>query len=182
MTKARLIHLATHGLLEDIRHFGIPGAVALAPDGEDDGFLSAGEIFDLDLKAELVILSACTTGLGQITGEGVVGLSRCLMAAGVPCLLLSLWEVDDLSTTCLMIKFHTILQNLFPLKPGYPASALKRAQQWLRNVKTYELWQWIQDNQILLDSTQKMVLRRLPGNSKPFGHPYYWAAFCAIGQ
>ena len=90
MPKARLIHLATHGLLDDIRQLGIPGAIALAPSGEDNGFLTAGEIYDMKLNAELVVLSACSTGQGKITGDGVVGLSRCLIAAGVKSVIVSL--------------------------------------------------------------------------------------------
>ncbi|MBD1942965.1 tetratricopeptide repeat protein, partial [Coleofasciculus sp. FACHB-712] len=82
MPQARVIHLATHGLLDDIQELGIPGAIALAPSKNDNGFLTAGEIFDLKLNAELVVLSACHTGRGKITGDGVIGLSRSLISSG----------------------------------------------------------------------------------------------------
>ncbi|MBW4518183.1 MAG: tetratricopeptide repeat protein [Scytolyngbya sp. HA4215-MV1] len=76
MPTVRLIHLATHGLLDDVKGMGVPGAIALAPDrpGEpNDGLLTANEILDMKLKAELVVLSACDTGRGNITGDGVIG-------------------------------------------------------------------------------------------------------------
>ncbi|NET06126.1 MAG: tetratricopeptide repeat protein [Symploca sp. SIO2B6] len=111
MPSARLIHLATHGLLDDMDTLGMPGAIALAPSPEDDGFLRAGEILDLKLNAELVVLSACDTGRGEITGDGVIGLSRSLIAAGVPSVLVSLWAVPDAPTTELMIQFYRQMQQ-----------------------------------------------------------------------
>jgi CHAT domain-containing protein len=108
---ARLIHLATHGLLDDIKQLGVPGAIALAPSGKDNGFLTAGEIYEMKLNAELVVLSACHSGQGKITGDGVVGLSRCLFAAGVPSVIVSLWSVGDDSTQFLMSEFYQNLQN-----------------------------------------------------------------------
>jgi len=111
MPTARLIHLATHGLLDDIKQLGIPGAIALAASGNDNGFLTAGEIYEMKLNAELVVLSACHSGQGKITGDGVVGLSRCLFAAGVPSVIVSLWSVGDDSTQFLMSEFYQNLQN-----------------------------------------------------------------------
>ena len=111
MSKARLIHLATHGLLDDIQELGVPGAIALAPSKNDNGFLTSGEIFDLKLNAELVVLSACNTGRGEITGDGVIGLSRSLISAGVPSAIVSLWAVPDEPTTLLMTEFYRTLQT-----------------------------------------------------------------------
>ncbi|MEM9003163.1 MAG: tetratricopeptide repeat protein [Cyanobacteria bacterium P01_F01_bin.86] len=113
---ASLIHLATHGLLEygDPLASGVqdlPGAVALAPGIGEDGLLTAAEILEIDLQAELAILSACDTGRGRITGDGVVGLSRSLMAAGVPSVIVSLWAVPDAPTAELMIEFYRQLQQ-----------------------------------------------------------------------
>jgi CHAT domain-containing protein/Flp pilus assembly protein TadD len=115
MQQARIIHLATHGLLHDFKGFGVPGAIALAPSGKPDdvidGLLTAGEIFDMKLSADLVVLSACDTGRGDITGDGVIGLSRSLISAGVPSILVSLWAVNDNSTAFLMTEFYRNLQQ-----------------------------------------------------------------------
>ncbi|WP_348239414.1 tetratricopeptide repeat protein [Trichocoleus sp. Lan] len=106
---ARIIHLATHGLLDDIR--GLGSAIALAPSGNDNGLLTAEEILDLRFNAELVVLSACDTGRGRITGDGVIGLSRSLMSAGVPSVIVSLWQVPDAPTASLMTEFYQNLQK-----------------------------------------------------------------------
>ncbi|MCB0597382.1 MAG: CHAT domain-containing protein, partial [Phaeodactylibacter sp.] len=75
MRKAYIIHLATHGLLDDFSKTEIPGAVALAPSDTDNGLLTAEEILSLDLQADLVVLSACSTAHGRMTGDGVIGLA-----------------------------------------------------------------------------------------------------------
>ena len=111
MPKARLIHLATHGLLDDIKQLGVPGAIALAPSDNDNGFLTAGEILEMKLNAELIVLSACSSGQGKITGDGVIGLSRSLFAAGIPSVIVSLWSVGDKSTQFLMTEFYQNLQH-----------------------------------------------------------------------
>jgi CHAT domain-containing protein len=78
LSNAQYIHLATHGLLDDYSGWGIPGALALAPTNDDKGLLTSSEIQDLKLNAELIVLSACDTGRGDVTGDGIVGLSRAL--------------------------------------------------------------------------------------------------------
>jgi CHAT domain-containing protein len=110
MSKAQIIHLATHGLLDDVR--GLGSALALAPDssykeeiGKVNGLLTAEEILDMKLNAELVVLSACNTGRGRITGDGIIGLSRSLISAGVPSVLVSLWSVPDAPTAQLMTEY-----------------------------------------------------------------------------
>ncbi|HEY9612486.1 CHAT domain-containing protein [Allocoleopsis sp.] len=130
LPKARLIHLATHGLLDDIRQLGVPGAIALAPSKDDDGFLTSSEILNLKLNAELVVLSACNTGRGKITGDGVIGLSRALITSGVPSVVVSLWSVPDAPTGLLMKEFY---QNL-ATNPD-KAQALRRAM--LTTMKEY---------------------------------------------
>ncbi|QZZ21716.1 CHAT domain-containing protein [Leptothermofonsia sichuanensis E412] len=118
-------HLATHGLLDDFREQGSPGAIALAPNGtgeRNDGLLTANEILEMKLNAELAVLSACDTGRGRITGDGVIGLSRALMTAGVPSVIVSLWKVPDEPTALLMIEFYRNLQ-----KNPNKAQALRQA-------------------------------------------------------
>lgn len=111
MPNARIIHLATHGLLDDVKKLGIPGAIVLAPAGKDNGLLTASEILDLKLNAELVVLSACDTGQGKLTGDGVVGLSRSLITAGAPSIIVTLWKIPDTSSALLMTEFYKNLQR-----------------------------------------------------------------------
>ncbi|HIK30993.1 MAG TPA: CHAT domain-containing protein [Oscillatoriales cyanobacterium M59_W2019_021] len=77
----------------------------------NDGFLTAQEILSMNLNADLMVLSACDTGRGKITGDGVVGLSRSLVTAGVSSLVVSLWQVPDASTADLMTHFYNNLQQ-----------------------------------------------------------------------
>lgn len=88
-----------------------PGLLAFAPSPSDDGWLSAADIAQLDLQAQLVVLSACNTGRGRITGDGVVGLGRAFLVAGVPSVILSLWQVPDQPTADLMTEFYRQLQQ-----------------------------------------------------------------------
>ncbi|MBX9254878.1 CHAT domain-containing protein [Desmonostoc muscorum CCALA 125] len=115
-----IIHFATHGLLDDNR--GLGSAIALAPSSQDNGLLTAEEILNLKLNADLVVLSACDTGRGRITGDGVIGLSRSLISAGVPSVIVSLWAVDDNSTSFLMTEFYNNLQQKLD-----KATALRKA-------------------------------------------------------
>jgi CHAT domain-containing protein len=111
ISKARIIHLATHGQVDD--NYALGSWIALAPSGKDNGLLTAGEIFDFKfkLKAELLVLSACEAGRGRVTGDGVIGLSRSLIYAGVPSVIVSLWTVPDDSTKLLMTEFYKNLQQ-----------------------------------------------------------------------
>ncbi len=111
LPNARYIHLAAHGLLDDYAGFGVPGAIALAPSNQDNGLLTASDIQELNLTAELAVLSACDTGRGDITGDGVVGLSRALIIAGVPSIVVSLWSVPDAPTAELMVEFYRNFQE-----------------------------------------------------------------------
>jgi CHAT domain-containing protein len=130
LPKMRVVHLATHGLLDDIKELGVPGAIALAPSENDDGFLTAGEILNLKLNAELVVLSGCHTGQGKITGDGVLGLSRSLITSGVSSAIVSLWAVPDAPTALLMTEFYRHLA----LNPD-KAQALRSAM--LTTMKQY---------------------------------------------
>jgi CHAT domain-containing protein len=111
MQDCRIIHLATHGLLDDFKGLDVPGAIALAPSVSDDGLLTARELLDIDIDAELVVLSACNTGQGAITGDGVIGISRSFIGAGVPSIVVSLWAILDESTQFLMVNFYENLDK-----------------------------------------------------------------------
>ena len=113
MKSARWIHLATHGLLEadNVYEQAYLSAVALAPSESDDGFLTVRETMKLDLGADLVVLSACDTGRGKITGDGVIGLSRGYLLAGSPTVVASLWPVSDRATVFVMKNFYESLKR-----------------------------------------------------------------------
>jgi len=155
MPQARVIHLATHGLLNygqtrQGRGRDMPGAIALTPQPvptpppDADGLLTTAEILTLRLDADLVVLSACNTGRGDVTGDGVIGLSRAFLSAGAASIIVSLWAVSDTSTAFVMTHFYENLQ-----RGQGKAQALRQA---------------------MLDAKEA------------YGHPFDWAAFTIIGQ
>jgi CHAT domain-containing protein len=127
LSQYRIVHFATHGILNTTRPALSAVVLSLVdPQGRpQNGFLRLNDIFNLNLPAELVVLSACQTGLGQnIRGEGLVGLTRGFMYAGSPRVLVSLWSVNDESTADLMTRFYkAMLEKGLP-----PAAALRTAQ------------------------------------------------------
>ncbi len=124
----RIVHIATHGLLNNV-HPELSGIVLSLVDKEgkpQDGFLRLQDIYNLRLSAELVVLSACQTGLGkEIKGEGLIGLARGFMYAGAPRTLASLWKVDDQATSEFMERFY---QGMLGPERLSPAGALRQAQ------------------------------------------------------
>jgi CHAT domain-containing protein len=137
---------ATEGVVKlqgvdyDVLHFACHGelnlddpmltSLRLAPDAENDGYLHAGEVFDCDLTASLVVLSACNSALGELTsGNELMGLTRSFLYAGVPSIVASLWMVDDRSTSFLMRQFYTNLTTMTK------AEALQQAK--LATMKEY---------------------------------------------
>jgi CHAT domain-containing protein/Tfp pilus assembly protein PilF len=132
MRQYRIIHFATHGFA-DIVHPELSGLLLSMFDkagNPQDGFLRGHEIFNLDLPADLVVLSACETGFGKdVRGEGLIGLTRGFLYAGAARVVVSLWSVNDLATAELMEKFYQrMLKN-----NERPAAALRAAQ--------IEMWQ-----------------------------------------
>lgn len=106
----RMLHFATHGLLDEKRPGRSCIVFALDDDPAEDGFLQMNEIFNLRLNADLVVLSACKSGGGKLVrGEGLVGLTRAFLYAGAKTMVVSLWSVDDQSTAQFMEKFYTSL-------------------------------------------------------------------------
>jgi CHAT domain-containing protein len=124
----RIVHFATHGMLNNI-HPELSGIVLSLVDKEgqpQDGFLRLQDIYNLNLPAELVVLSACQSGLGkEIKGEGLIGLTRGFMYAGAPRVVASLWKVDDRATSELMKRFY---QGMLGPERLRPAGALRQAQ------------------------------------------------------
>lgn len=127
LSQYRIVHFSTHGLL-DSRRPEFSGLVLSLVDEAgraQDGFLRLEDIYTLQLNADLVVLSACQTGLGkEVKGEGLIGLVRGFMYAGAPRVMASMWEVDDAATTELMKRFYRgVLQEKLT-----PAAALRAAQ------------------------------------------------------
>ena len=150
----RILHIATHGILNPRNP--LFSYLQLGPDaaGGEDGMLEAHEIMDLDLRAELAILSACDTARGQVRdGEGIVGMSWAMMMAGTPSMLASQWQVDSASTMQLMVAFHRAFEGR--VKAGEPikgkAAALRDAMLELSHTPEYR-------------------------------HPFYWSAFQLLGD
>lgn len=132
----RVVHFATHGLLDN-DHPELSGLVFSLVDRQgkqQEGFLDLEDVYNLSLSAEMVVLSACETGLGkQITGEGLIGLTRGFMYAGASRVVASLWQVDDAATAEFMRRFYKAL-----LEDGVPpAQALRQAQIEMQHEKRW---------------------------------------------
>jgi CHAT domain-containing protein/tetratricopeptide (TPR) repeat protein len=153
-----ILHLATHGIINEERP--IDSALVLAPTGEDNGALTVRDILQLPpLKAKLAVLSACQTGRGKITGDGVVGLSRAFVIAGVPSIIVSQWNVDDVMTAFQMEEMYRSY-----LKGETKAKSLRDAQ--LKTITFME-------NSYSASPASAKKLR---------ANPRYWAAFQLIGE
>lgn len=175
--------------------------------------LSAAQILDGALQsstAKVMILSACQTGTGDLVGAGseILGLERSLFYAGVSALITTLWQVDDVATSLLMIKFHSIWKQ-HNNSLDYLSSSLADAQMWLKNATWQDIKYEIEDfgdaieacieicstlmtdelsrnEEADISSLKKSIqycinMKQYNENRTPFQHPYYWAAFQVKG-
>src|SRR5262245_2313655 len=151
--QAKILHFATHGMLNNASP--MYSHLALAEGGpNEDGLLEAWELMQLDLKADLVVLSACETARGRIgAGEGMIGFSWAMFIAGVPSLVVSQWEVESAGTRDLMINFHRGL-----LSPSVPQTTKPTKAEALRQAA--------------------LKLMKDPATN----HPFYWAGFVLVGD
>jgi CHAT domain-containing protein/predicted negative regulator of RcsB-dependent stress response len=137
----RIVHFATHGVLDTERPEKSSLMLSLVDSRgrPQKGDLSLGDIYGLELSADLVVLSACSTALGkEVRGEGLVGLTRGFMYAGAPRVVASLWSVDDRSTADLMKLFYQgMLTDGLP-----PAAALRKAQLRQRQGRWSAPYHW----------------------------------------
>lgn len=153
MSKYKVLHFATHGVLDNQNP--LYSYIVLAPsvDAKEDGLLEAWEFMRMDLKAEMVVLSACDTARGRVgAGEGMIGMTWALFVAGVPTMIASQWQVPSESTTKLMLGFHKNVGC------GRSVSKLSKAQAW---------WQAVLG--MINDPRYRMK-------------PYYWAGFVVLGD
>lgn len=162
-----------------------------------DKCLTLDKIFSLKLeKCRLVTLSACETGLidFQNRSDEYIGLPSGFLLAGSPSVVSSLWTVNDVSTSFLMIKFYENLFKLDNLEAGEVAIALKQAQTWLRNLTIEELNIFKKEHKLeikkvlaqlrkgqrkIVKESWKRIKQRQP---LPFANPFYWAGFTASGR
>src|SRR5713226_9474479 len=136
MTNYRVVHIATHGLLDAERPQFTGVVLSLVGNKTGDGFLRTDEIFNLKLGSSLVMLSACETGLGkEKRGEGVIGLTRAFMYAGAPTVGVSLWSVADKSTAELMTDFYK--RYLGSAASASASSSMRDAQLAMISAKKY---------------------------------------------
>jgi CHAT domain-containing protein/tetratricopeptide (TPR) repeat protein len=134
-TKYRVIHIATHGLLDAERPQFTGLVLSLIGNKNQDGFLRTDEVFNLRLGAPLVMLSACETGLGkEKRGEGVMGLTRAFIYAGAPTVGVSLWSVADKSTAELMTEFY---KRLLASDTASASASMRAAQLAMISGKKY---------------------------------------------
>jgi len=159
-----------HLLLQDGRSIDLSKCFTLA------------DVFTLDLRSCcLVTLSACETGFIDFRSlsDEYIGVPSGFIYAGSPSVVSSLWRVDDMASALLMIRFYQNLQT-----GSTVAVALNTAQTWLRDTNTAELQAWVR-HLGLEQSLTKQIQRYLlifDADEQLFSNPYYWAAFCAIGQ
>jgi CHAT domain-containing protein/tetratricopeptide (TPR) repeat protein len=154
----RVVHFATHGLVSSDNPFD--SYLALAP-GAGDGRLTAGEIYELQLSADLVVLSACRAAGGRISGDGIVGLTRAFFSAGTPSILAAMWDMADESAEQLLPRFYAEWQ-----KSQDKGRALRSAQlSMLRDLRA---------GRISVDT---------PFGAMPLPpHPALWANLVLIGE
>lgn len=151
--QARILHFATHGMLNNASPMYSYLALAEGGAGED-GLLEAWELMQLDLRAELAVLSACETARGRIgAGEGMIGLSWAMFIAGVPSIVVSQWKVESAGTRDLMVNFHRAL-----ISPAGGGKAKPTKAEALRQAA--------------------LKLMQNPETD----HPFYWAGFVLVGD
>jgi CHAT domain-containing protein/tetratricopeptide (TPR) repeat protein len=155
-----VLHFATHAIVRDDAPFSSFLAVG-RPMGGDDGMLTAEEIYGLSLDADLVVLSACRSAGGRVTGDGIATFARAFIYAGVPSLVASMWDVADEPTNRLLPGFYRTW-----LGGATKARALRRAQLDLLNE--------LRTGKVQLDTPAGLV--SLPE------HPVFWAGFALLGE
>jgi len=176
-TKYDILHFATHVELNE--KDPLSSAILLAKDGKDDGRLTVKEIFEMELNADLVVLSGCETGLGKLSrGDEFVGLTRAFIYAGTPSVVASLWKVEDSSTAALMGSFYKNLKTMSK------SEALRQAQlDLIRGKVGADLLAMRGVGGITKGGGTPEVASLSPAStSLSAAHPYFWAPFVLVGD
>ncbi len=138
-SRARILHFATHGVLNNSTPMYSHLALAEGATGED-GLLEAWELMQLDLQADLAVLSACETARGRIgAGEGMIGFSWAMFIAGVPSIVVSQWKVESAGTRDLMVNFH---RSLIGAKASKSEALRQSALKLMKNPETNHPFYW----------------------------------------
>lgn len=162
LSKYRLLHIATHGLLNAERPQFTGLVLSLVGNKAGDGFLRTDEVFNLRLSSPIVMLSACETGLGkEKRGEGVMGLTRAFMYAGAPTVGVSLWSVADKSTAELMTDFYKRLLATGTTGSGTTSTANPAG---------------VSASTAMREAQLAMIA------GKKYSAPFYWAPFVLVGD
>jgi CHAT domain-containing protein/Tfp pilus assembly protein PilF len=153
MDKYRIVHFATHGVLDDRNPLYSYLLLATDQNSKEDGLLEARELMEMELSAEMVVLSACDTARGYVSsGEGIIGMTWALHVAGVPTILASQWKVPSETTTKLMVAFHT---NITQMRSG---KRMSKAEAWRQAAL-----------EMIKDPRYRMK-------------PFYWGGFVVVGN
>jgi CHAT domain-containing protein/tetratricopeptide (TPR) repeat protein len=156
-----VIHFATHGIVRDANPLASFLALGTVDDAAADGQLTADEIYGLDLEADLIVLSACRSGGGVITGDGIAGLARAFFYAGTPSVIVSVWDVADQPTSRLLAAFYRQWLN-----GADKATALRAAQLLLiRSLRAGQVKVTLPAGTFVLPED-----------------PAFWAAFVLLGE
>lgn len=160
--KYEILHFAMHTLINDEDPLKSKLVFTLNNDSTEDGFLNNYEIYNLNLNAQLVVLSACKTGIGKLSkGEGIMSLARGFMYAGVPSIVMTLWEIEDISSANIMDKFYQNLNNGLNLDDALRNSKLtylKEADQMHSHPYFWAAYVQIGDNSSVITHSYKRYL------------------------
>lgn len=171
----RFVHLATHGIIDE-DHPNLSGLALSSPPEEasdkNDGLLRSSEIYQLSINSDMIVLSACNTGMGKmVKGEGILGLQRSFFYAGVPTVSVSLWSVYDRSTAYFMDQFYT-----FFLETSQEMDSPLALKSWLR-------WAGWDQSVPFGAAARAMRQAKLQMIDHPlYNHPIYWAPFIVVGR
>lgn len=194
----QVVHFACHGKFYE--EAPLRSALRLAKDDQYDGNLEVSELFGLDLaQASLVTLSACTTGLSEVTqGDELIGLVRGFIYAGAPSVVATLWNISDWSTSFLAEKFYELLKTAAMGSVSRDkAWALQQAQRYLKDLTAGQAIEVLErrlatighqaDAEVQrarLERLRNRLLDKTDGdiNKCIFPHPYYWAPFLLVGD
>ncbi|KAF4435986.1 tetratricopeptide repeat domain protein [Fusarium austroafricanum] len=166
----RVLHFAIHGSLS--KEVPVLSAIHLS----DSQNITVEDSMCQDLRAELVVLSACNTGRGEVTnGHDMIGFARVLLAAGVKSVFVSLWSVDDDVTSFLMTRFYQHLE-----KEWSPAGTLQAAQLATQQATRHKVKGFLQGLRTIEPELE--LTGPTYGETGSYSHPIYWAPFITINK